>query len=261
MTTLYMAWQHQPSRRWFPVGRLIRDESDAGRFEFAYVQGAREAEKVAGFRGIPGFRRLDLRYRASELFPTFRNRIMNASRIDRPVYLHQLGLDAAGCDELAELSVSGGRSYTDSFEVFQAIETDADGRFCTQLVLHGLRHTNPHAIEEVQKLRSGDELRVAVELNNPITTHAILVYTQCYYVLGWLPRYVAEGMYRDRNWTVLDAKAAVAQVNHDAPLSHRLLVDFSGRLPPGVNPMQDLAQYQPIAERDENVTGQAKATR
>ena len=110
-------------------------------------------------------------------------------------------------------------------------------------------------------MRSGDELRVAIELNNPVTTHAMLVYTQDYYVLGWLPRYVAEGMHRDRDWTVLDAKVAVVQVNHDAPLSHRLLMDFSGRLPSGVNPMRDLAQYQPIARHDENVTGQAEATR
>ena len=255
MTTLYLAWQHQPSRRWFPVGRLIRYESAADGFEFAYVQGAREAEKSVRFRGIPGFQNLERRYRASELFPTFRNRIMNTSRIDRPEYLYQLGLNVAECDELAELSVSGGRSYTDSFEIFPAIEPDADGRFRTQLLLHGLRHTNRHSIEEVQKLQSGDELRVAVELDNPITTHAILLYTQDYYVLGWLPRYVAEGMYRYGGWTLFDAKAAVAQVNHAAPLSHRLLVDFSGRLPPGFNPMRDLEWYQPIAGPDDNVTG------
>ena len=248
MTTLYLAWQHRSSRRWFPVGRLIRHDFDHGGFEFAYIQGAKEAEESAGFRAIPAFPRFEQRYRSSELFPTFRNRVMNTRRVDRPVYLSQLGLDADACDEITELSVSGGRSYTDSFEVFPPIEPDADGRFHTQLMLHGLRHTNPHAVEVVQKLRPRDELRVAVELNNPVATRAILVYTRDYYVLGWLPRYVAEGIHRGGDWTVGDAKASVARVNREAPLSHQVLLDFSGRLPAGVNPMRDLPQYHPIME-------------
>ena len=248
MTTLYLAWQHRTSRRWFPVGRLTRHDSVAGAFEFSYIQGAREAERSAGFRTIPAFPNLEQRYRSSELFPTFRNRVMNTRRVDRPVYLRQLGLDADDCDELTELSVSGGRSYTDSFEVFPPIEPDPDGGFRTQLMLHGLRHTNPHAIKAVQSLQPGEELRVAVELNNPVATYALLVYTQDYYVLGWLPRYVAEGIHRGGDWTVADARASIARVSPDAPLSHQVLLDFTGRLPPGVNPMRDLQQYRPIAE-------------
>ena len=253
MTTLYLAWQHPPTRRWFPVGRLVRHQSPDV-FEFTYVQGAKEADNLAGFRPIPEFPRLEQRYRASELFPTFRNRLMNASRIDRGLYLNHLGLDEGSCDELAELSVSGGRSYSDSFETFPAIEPDAEGRFSTRLMLHGLRHTSPHAIGAIEALRTGDELRVAVELNNPVTTHTILVYTQDYSVLGWLPRYVAEAIHRGCEWRVSDSKVAVAQVNRNAPLSDRLLVDFSGRLPSGVNPMRDPAQFQPVSGADSNET-------
>ena len=123
MTTLYLAWQHPPSRQWFPIGRLVRNESAGMEFEFTYVQGAKEAERSVKFKPIPEFPVLDRRYRAPALFPTFRNRVMNTSRDDRAEYLRQLGLDVNGCDELAELSVSGGRSTTDSFEIFPAIET------------------------------------------------------------------------------------------------------------------------------------------
>ena len=256
MTTLYLAWQHPPTRSWFPVGRLVRHQSPDV-FEFAYVQGAKEADNLAGFRPIPEFPRLEQRYRASELFPTFRNRVMNASRTDRRLYLNHLGLDEGNCDELAELSVSGGRSYSDSFETFAAIQPDAEGRFRTRVMLHGLRHTNPHAIGAIDTLRAGDELRVAAELNNPVTTHAILVYTQDYSVLGWLPRYVAEAIHRGCEWNVSDTRVAVAQMNTNAPLSNRLLVGFSGRLPPGVNPMLDLAQFQPVSRTDNNETNQA----
>ena len=249
MTTLYLAWQHPPTRRWFPVGRLVHHQSPDV-FEFDYVQGAREAEHQAGFTPVPEFPKLDQRYRAPELFPTFRNRVMNASRTDRGLYLNHLGLHDERCDELTELSVSGGRSQSDSFETFPAIEPDAEGMFRTRLMLHGLRHTNQHSIRAIATLEAGDELQVAVELNNPVTTHAILVYTRDCYVLGWLPRYVTEAIYRSCDWRISDAKVTVAQVNRSAPLNNRLLVDFAGRLPSGVSPMRDLAQFQPVSKTE-----------
>lgn len=259
MTTLYVAWQHPASRRWFPVGRLVRHKESAGEFEFTYVHGAKDAEQLAGFRRIPEFPNLEQRYHASELFPTFRNRIMNTSRIDRPEYLHQLGLDQGECDELAELSVSGGQSHTDSFEIFPGIEPDTDGRFRTQLTVHGLRHTNSDAMVAVQKLQTGDRLQVAVELNNPVTKLGILVCSQDYYILGWLPRFITEGILQCSDWTSLEAEVVVVQVNHHAPLSQRLLVDFTGWLPVGVNPMQDLEQYQPIAGRRATIKASEQA--
>ena len=250
MTTLFLAWQHTPSRRWFPVGRLIRRRAETEGFEFSYVQGARAARDVAGFRGIPEFPDLDRRYKATELFPTFRNRTMNKRRRDRAAYLRELGLDVNECDEVAELLASGGRSHTDSFETFPGIEPDPTGRFHTRVTLHGLRHTNKHGIEAVQGLRVGDKLRVAAELNNPVTSYGLVVYTQEYYTLGWLPRYIAEAIQQSGKLTDLEADLAVARVNRHAPLSQRLLVEFSGRLPPGVNPMGDLPQYQPIDVAD-----------
>ena len=250
MTTLYLAWQHPPSRQWFPVGRLIRRRTATEEFEFSYVQGAKEAQDVAGFRGIPEFPDLDRRYEATELFPTFRNRAMNKRRRDRAAHLRELGLDVDESDEVAELLASGGRSHTDSFETFPGIEPDATGRFRTRVTLHGLRHTNPHGIEAVQGLRVGDELRVAAELNNTVMSYGLVVYTQEYYMLGWLPRYIAEAIHQSGDLINLEADVAVARVNRHAPLSQRLLVEFNGRLPPGINPMGDLPQYQPINVAD-----------
>ena len=252
MTTLYLAWQHLPSRRWFPIGRLVREQSGARGFEFAYVRGAKEAEKIAGFKPIPEFPDLDGAYSAPELFPTFRNRTMNPSRADRAAYLRQLGLDEADCDALEELSASGGRSYADNFEIFPEIEPDPEGRFRTALTLHGLRHTNPHAVEAVQKLQEGDELGVGLELTNPVTTYGLLVHSRDYHTLGWLPRYFVEAIHDCCDWMKLDVKLTVARVNYQAPLSHRLRVNVGGRLLPGVNPMRGRARYQPIVATNGN---------
>ena len=169
---------------------------------------------------------------------------MNLRRPDRPAYLRQLGLGDGDWSPVAELAASG--LYNDNFEVFPTIVPDSDGRFDTRFVLHGLRHTNLDSIRRTEKLADGEQLQLSFELNNPAAVHAITVKTFDQYILGWLPRYLVDGLHQDGAWMVTDAKAAVAQVNLDAPLSHRLLVNFSGKLPPGFR-MEDLPQYQPIA--------------
>ena len=40
MIELFLAWQHPPTRRWFPVGRLVRHQPGSGGFEFTYVLGS-----------------------------------------------------------------------------------------------------------------------------------------------------------------------------------------------------------------------------
>ena len=246
MNTIYLAWEDRLSRRWFPVGRLVRDVSETSTYEFSYIQGARQAKESAGFFGIPGFSKLEEQYRADDLFPAFANRTMNLGRPDRAGYLSDLGIDEADWDALSELSVSGGRSMADSFEVFPEIEPDGEGRFETRFVLHGLRHLNKHAVARSESLRVGDALHLSLELNNPATTHAILVSSDDYYILGWLPRYLVDCMHRDGTWLVEEVVVSVAKVNPYAPLSNRLLVDFSGQLPEGFNPMKDLEQFKPI---------------
>ena len=246
MNTIYLAWEDRRSRRWFPVGRVVRNNSGTCKYEFSYTEGARQAKESNGFFGIPGFPSLNRGYQADELFPAFANRTMNLGRPDRAGYLSELGLDETEWDALAELSVSGGRSLADSFEVFPEIEPDREGRFETRFVLHGLRHLNKHAVERSESLRVGEPLRLSFELNNPATSHAILVSSDDYYMLGWLPRYLVDCMHRDGAWLVEDVEVSVAKVNYYAPLSNRLLVDFRGRLPEGFNPMKDLEEFKPI---------------
>ena len=250
MKTMYVAWQHPLSRGWFPVGRLVRRETPCTEFEFGYIKGAEQAKRESGFLMVPGFPELDRRYTAPEFFPTLDDRIMNLKRPDRPDYLAMLGMDPETWDAVTELSLSGGHVHSDSFEAFPEIAPDKSGRFATRFIMHGLRFTNSDSVRRSELLKPGETLEMAFELNNPETRHGILVKTTDHYVLGWLPRYLVDGMHRDDAWMVTDVKATVAQVNRDAPLSHRLLVNFNGRLPAGFSPMRDLPQYQPIVSAE-----------
>ena len=246
MTVLYLAWRDGKSRAWFPVGRLVRLESEPVGYEFEYIRGAERAKRLAGFSEIPGFPEMERRYTSPALFWTFRNRAMNPRRADRAEYLRHLGLDGDERDEMSELSVSGGRIRSDKFEMFPEIAPDADGRFASRFMPLGLGHANPDSIRRSESLKAGEPLVLSPESNNPFTGYAVSVKTRDHYTLGWLPHYLIHILHRDGAWLVADAAARVERVNPDAPLSHRALASFSGRLPPGVNQMAELEQYQPI---------------
>ena len=252
MTTLYLAWQDHDSRNWFPVGRLTacRDgENAAVEYEFAYTNGASEAVAKANFLPIPGFPNLAERYGSDRLFPLFQNRVMNPRRPDRAEYLRRLGLDE-NADVITELAASGGSRHTDSYQVFPAIVRDAaDGRFSYRCLAHGLRYSGPDAIRRTESLEVGESLNLAPTKDTGTATLGVMVQTQDGHHIGWIPRYLVDDLQQDGAWIVTDAKAVVAQVNWDAPLSRRLLVDFTGKLPAGFQ-MADLPQYQPIAPPD-----------
>ena len=249
MTTLYLAWQDRLNRGWYPIGRMTRHEMEPFDYEFEYVRGAEEAREVANpfVIPVPGFPELDKTYHASDVFPAFRYRAMNQGRPDRHEYLESLGLDADKADLMEELAVSGGIGVVDSFEVFPSIEPDFDGRFKARLVVRGLRRTDSGIVERVASLDPGDRLELVFASDGPFDEHAVGVSTADQHLLGWLPRFLVDVLRNDEGQNVIDLEVRVAQVNHEAPWSHRLLVVLSGQLPPGVDPMGELEQYQPIS--------------
>ena len=254
MTTLYLAWQDADSRRWFPVGRLVAYHGNgiaaAGAaadvmYEFAYIKGARDAQQAAGFPPILGFPNLTQQYRSIRLFPLFQNRLMHPSRPDRADYLRRLGLPEE-TDAMSELAASGGQRRTDTYQVFPAIVPGADdGRFTYRCRLHGIRDVGAEAIKRTKTLHQGETLKLVCDSDNPAALPGKVTTGDGRHI-GRLPRYLVDAVHQDDAWRITDAQATVAQVNLDGPLSHRLLIDFSGRLPPGFR-MEDLPQYRPIA--------------
>ena len=249
MTTLFLACHDRRNRSWFPVGRLTRNDSEPVEYEFEYIRGAQAAKDSAVPLAIPvpGFPELDRAYRATEIFPIFRYRAMNQRRPDRPEYLKIFGLDPDDTDVLKELAISGGHSVADTFEIFPAIEPDADGRFKTRFIVQGLRPAIPETIERVISLNPGDRLELSRESNGPSVQHSIRVTTTDQKHLDWLLRHLVDVLRQSDALNFADIQLRVVQINHQAPLSHRLLVELTGQLPPGVDPMRELEQYQPIS--------------
>jgi hypothetical protein len=248
MSSLFLAWQAPtPSRAWFPVGRL---DADRGRhlYEFRYIQGALRAQKQVGFTPLAAFPDLHARYRASELFPLFKNRVLDPNRKDFADYLRSLDLDPSNAGPIEILAVSGGERQTDSLEVFPKIEKGPNNSFRCRFFLHGLRHVSVSAQRRSLELHPSEQLQVSVELNNPATGTAIQLTTKDYEFLGWAPRYLVSDILN----AVEESPKITAQIvrvnDVGVPLNRRILIELTGRLPPNVEPMSG-PDYQFIAPK------------
>ncbi len=237
MNSLFLAWQAPtPVRAWFPVGRLDADLKKHS-YEFRYIQGALRAQRQVGFRPLAAFPDLRERYRASELFPLFKNRVLDPNRKDFAEYLRSLDLDPAHADPIEILAVSGGERQTDSLEVFPKIGKGPGSSFRCRFFLHGLRHVSPGAQTRAMQLQPSDKLQVSVELNNPATGTAIQLTTGDYAFLGWAPQYLVSDILNAVEGSP-QITANVVRVNDiGVPLNRRILIELVGKLPANIEPM------------------------
>jgi hypothetical protein len=245
MKSLYLAWQG-PDRKWFPVGRLDADAAQ-DRYFFGYTKGALTAEKAVGFRPLPAFPDFRAEYESPELFPLFKNRVLDPNRKNFSEYLESLGLEHN--DPIEILAVTGGERQTDNLEVFPKIVKDESGAFVCRFFLHGLRHMSEEARARALTLKAGDQLGVSVELTNPATRVGIQLTTLPeYHFIGWTPHYLVPDLLKATVDVAL-ISARVVRVNmDDVPINRRVLIEFSGKLPKEVTPMSD-KQFQLVTPK------------
>jgi hypothetical protein len=239
MKTLFLAWQdNAATRAWYPIGRLDADLAKS-RYLFGYTHGAEIAHKRAGMKPLDAFPDFNRVYESGNLFPLFQNRILGEDRKDFQEYLRQLDLTPAEANPLEILALTGGERQTDNLEVFPRIERHRDGGFRCRFFLHGWRHVNVAAQQRLVTLKPGEELRVAVEFNNPATILALQLETSDdYHMIGWAPRYLVGDLCKVIDEHFGDIKARVVKVNPSpAPAKQRLLVELSGRWPEKYQPM------------------------
>jgi hypothetical protein len=225
---LFLAWQDTASsRRWFPVG-LLDANVERSLYRFRYTEGAQRARDEAGFPLLLEFPSLTQDYWSADLFPLFRNRVMNRARPDLAEYLHALDL-AEETDPFEILAVSGGRRATDSYEVFPKIEKKDDGSFGCRFFLHGWRHVNREAQGRIDRLGAAERLYVTLELTNPVTGLAVQIQTEDYHMIGWAPRYLVRDLVAAMAESA-EYQAQVVRVNpQPAPSKQRVLIEMRGR--------------------------------
>lgn len=225
MNTLFLAWQHAATRRWFPVGRLTMEGAN---FRFVYVNGVKEARNDAGFCPFPEFPEWTRTYEANELFPLFSNRVMPASRPDFAETARWLLLESSTKDPLAFLAQTNGHRQTDSLEVFPAAIPTPEGGHRTTFFLRGLRHLPPEATLRAQALGPGERLLALWDAQNPQDRHAVALRTHTQptdhaTLLGFCPRYLAPSILDALRNAPDSVRITVRAINpQDVPIQYRV---------------------------------------
>ncbi len=247
MSTLFVAWQApSPTRAWFPIGRLDVS-ADRRDYVFRYTRGALNAHKRAGFEPLISFPEFGRRYEADELFPLFKNRILEPNRKDFTEYLQWLDMDPAHADPIEILGLTGGERQTDSLEVFPKVHKLTDGTIRFRFFIHGLRHVSAAGRVRAEALTEGESLQVAIEVNNPATKYAVQLQTIDCHMIGWAPRYLVDDLRTAllENSTVT---ATVLRINRlGAPFARRVLIELCGGVPANFEPMTS-DEYRVVVE-------------
>jgi hypothetical protein len=98
-------------------------------------------------------------------------------------------------------------------------------------------------------LKPGERLGVSLELTNEVAPVAILLTSTDYLFLGWTPRYLVPDLLKAISQKP-SVTASVVRVNDaDVPANRRLLVELTGTLPPGLQPMSS-DEFQPLVARE-----------
>lgn len=241
---LFVAWQAGAGRGVYPVARLRVDDGNKRRqFEFRYLRGAVQARN-RGFSPFPSFPALDDVYRSHELFPFFRNRVMQPNRPDFADYAAELGLSQVDADPIALLARSGGTRATDRIEICAAPTSEVD-TYTWHFLLRGIRHLSNAAEDRIADLAAGERLYVMKDAQNEFNPQPLLLRSGDKVNLGFVPDMLLDELCR-LDYTPDNPVVTVVRVNPPpSPLQHRVLCRLTAQWPAGMSPFNS-DRYQPL---------------
>jgi len=249
---LFVVWQDPKSSKYFPVGNL-KHVSDGNEeyYEFTYIKGALKAKQYT-FEPFLAFPKLEETYRSKELFTFFTNRILPHSREEYNEFVESLELSPDSASEIDILARSGGRRATDSIELFAPPNINRTPNRKTSLLryfflAHGLRHMKDCAQKLVDTLKSGDQLFIMHDCQNPADSEALVLRTQDYCCIGFLPRYLLTDCWKlIRSKKDKDIRVTIEKLNPPpAPIQQRVLCRLEAPCLEGFKPCTS-EEYEPI---------------
>jgi hypothetical protein len=234
--TLILCWREPTSREWITVGKLWKQDD---KYRFCYTKGVDKAEKSGNFALFGQMDEKDKTYVSDELFPIFKNRLLQKSRPEYQEYLDWLGLDKT-LEPLDELSRTNGVRATDSLQLFE-VPTKKDEKYITYFFSHGISHLPKNYVERIKKLKKGDKLFLMQDIQNKIDQYALMIRTDDpAELMGYCPRIYT----KDLNSLIQQNGArniylTIETINHDAPLQFRLLCKLETEWFLGFKPFTD----------------------
>lgn len=223
--TAFLTWQDPDSRDWHVIGIL---EYEKKQYSFRYTQGSKATNNFIPFSGMDN---LTKKYRSSELFPVFQNRLLSSKRPEFPKFISWLGLNSETANSMNMLTRSGGVRGTDNLQLFPKIELDSDGGFEHVFFVHGGRYLSESAQNRIDSLTSRDILYACLDIQNEFDSNAVLLRTQNPpELVGYIPRYLSLELFSILKEEQNDMTFSVELISNEAPESYKLLCRVKGKL-------------------------------
>jgi hypothetical protein len=223
MNEIYVAWQNAETREWVPVAKLERHLGD---YHLTYTQGAQRCPAFAGLG-----RMLDKKavYVSKELFPFFRNRLVNKSRPEFKDYVRWLDLEQIPEDPIAVLSLTAGLRATDSLELVPPLKQIGES-FVLDFFSRGLRYLPPSAVDALSMLTKGERLYLMRDVQNRHDPQALCIRSESSMtIVGYVPRYYDNMLSLMLDNDIRSVVVEVKKANPDAPLDMRLLCRLTAK--------------------------------
>jgi len=248
MKELVLAWREPQKHEWIPVGKLWIDNEE--RYRFAYTFGAKKAFDAERFIPFGQMNQLDKTYISEELFPIFKNRLLQKSRPEYEAYVQWLGFEkGVELSVFDELSRTNGIRATDSLQLFE-IPKKQSGKYSVYFFSHGISHLPSNYIERVNKLNEGETLFLMKDVQNKADRFALALRTDDpVEIVGYCPKFYA----KDFNKLLGEGQAngvkvSVVKVNVESPLQLRLLCKLECNWIKGFVPFED-EDFELISEK------------
>ena len=233
MNKLILSWKNPHNQR-VPIGQL---EFRGGYYCFQYTKGALSQD----FRPFDSMKRLDRVYEAKELFPLFKNRLLQKSRPEYQDYLRWLNIHTNRLDPMEELSLTGGVRATDSFELYP-LPIEDNGEYVVKFFSRGIRHLANSYNQRVKELGEDRKLYLMRDIQNESNSHALVLRTDNpIELVGYCPSfYTKDFNFLIENSGLENIYLKVIKNNIDAPSQLKLLCEFRAKWSDGFAPFDGL---------------------
>ena len=237
---LILSWKNPNNNKRIPIGRLRFKD---GYYSFQYTKGALNEKD---FRPFESMKNLERVYESKELFPLFKNRLLQKSRPEYQDYLKWLNIKTKSMHPMEELALTGGVRATDSFELFP-LPINENGYYSVKFFSRGIRHLAKSYNQRVEGLGEDRKLYLMRDIQNQLDGYALVLRTDNpIELVGYCPSFYT----KDFNYLIENNGAdniflRVIKNNLDAPSQLKLLCEFKTKWSEGFTPF-DSEDFQVI---------------
>ena len=178
---LLLVWQHPINRQRYHIGRLWYQNN---KYYFAYDKTEVERLLQAGLRLHPSFPDKNKVYQSRNLFGAFAGRLPARRRKDYGEIAARYNLPE-DCTDYELLKASGGKLVTDNFELTSSIIFAENETVDMEFFVSGWSYCD--GPENIDKLRSAQELQLRIEPCNQWDSNLILIKYADDITLGQVP--------------------------------------------------------------------------